>query len=444
MRAHPVPRLRPDPFPPRSLMVALAGLLVAIPALAQDGPLPPKPARTVDLHARPLALPEGTSLHGRLTDRRGKALVDWVVEARRPWSESAEARVRSDRQGRYAFGSLDAGPMLLTLLPAKAAGAPTGPLPVALFREGEADGRAAARRVDIGGLDTAGLEAWRPNAKPEARSVSLFTLPAACRDLAGGRQLVAHDRQRAWRIDEQGRVTEAVASGIDQELVAALPAGPGDADLLLLTQNAWRSTLSYRDSRNQVRWVRQTRGRGLLLASGEAGRVWWQTLDGNRHAAHVLDAQGACPLAVQLPAHAPAAGLATPDGARLPAGAIGLASVGEASWELDLPTPPTRLLPAGNGSCWALGGAVATRLSRTGTIEARWLLPRPANQATTDSKGRLWLEVGERIVRLDRRSGTSLVLAGRGKPAISAMACSAEHLWLLGRDRRTLARLPLE
>ncbi|MBM3259586.1 MAG: hypothetical protein FJY99_07555 [Candidatus Sericytochromatia bacterium] len=71
-------------------------------------------------------------------------------------------------------------------------------------------------------------------------------------------------------------------------------------------------------------------------------------------------------------------------------------------------------------------------------------MPRPANQATTDTADRLWLDAGERLVQFDKSRRETFVLAGRGKPAICAMACSTRHLWLLDRDRRTLARLPLE
>jgi hypothetical protein len=311
-------------------MLALASLFtikLAIPTLAHGGPEPPRPARVLDIRHTPLALPEGSGLHGRLTNREGAPLAGWVVEARRPWTEATESKVRSDKNGRYAFGSLAAGPLMLTLSPDRA-GAPTGPQPVALFREGEADNRAAARRLDIGGLDNRGLGAWHPAAKPRPLGAMIVSLPAACHAMTGGSGLLVHDRQRAWRIDEEGRVGTAMAIAIGQELVAAAPAGRDGSDTVLLTQDAWHASLSCRDPRNQLRCSRQVPGRSLLLAPGEEGRFWGQTLDGRDHVTHVLDRNGNSPMAVQLPAHATAAGFAAADGIRVPAGSVRLVAAG--------------------------------------------------------------------------------------------------------------------
>lgn len=247
------------------------------------------------------------------------------------------------------------------------------PLPVALLRDGETDNRAAARRLNIGGLDPRRLEAWPPAAKPRPLGVTIVSLPAACHTMTGGAGPLVHDRHRASRIDEEGRIGAAMTIALGQELVAAVLTGGYGDDTVLLTQDAWHASPSCRGPRNQLRWSRQVPGRSLRLVPGEEGRFWWQTLDGHKHVGHVFGRNGNNPLAVQLPAHATAAGFASADGCRRPARAVAgpwaerwqPASRQAERWKpagcyRARRTKPRRTPPIGSGSRRASGSSSST------------------------------------------------------------------------------------
>ncbi|MEB3299307.1 MAG: carboxypeptidase-like regulatory domain-containing protein [Candidatus Sericytochromatia bacterium] len=451
MLAHPFSRPSRDTLRLKPAGAALAGLVLlrlGLPSWAgeTDATLRLRPKHTFDLGNAPptLPLPGREGLHGRLTDRGGKALAGWEVVVRRPWSPEPEARVRTDAGGLYDLGQSEAGPLLVTVRDPEGEHR-AGPLPVAMFREGEDGMRASPRRLDIGGLSGPPLKTWKGLAAPTRLAVTLHPLPASCHGLSGGSVLVAHDRKRVWQISEDGRVRLVADASTQGEIVSAVVrGGAGGNALVVAVQEAFGTELWSQQAPGKVKWRHRTRGQTLLLARGPAGDLWWQTLDGIRTTGHVLDGEGQAVVEVRQAAHATAAGLALPLGAILPIHGIGLLHTGPQGWKMDLPTEIQRLVPGPAGGAWAIGGAVATLVSPRGKVLAQWLLPRPLGQATADSKGNLWAEAGDRMVRLSPSGAKSYTLAGRDKPAITALAATRKHLWLLGRDRRTLARVPLE